>query len=101
MIAATGAKLVLDEPEGLKEGLKDGKKVFSFYTLDHARKLREALKRFEGGTIVSCICEMPVKCAAAPVTFILLAEAEMRRRGIRDKCRFVLVYPFLFSPAQY
>jgi sulfide:quinone oxidoreductase len=93
VIIATGAKLALEEPEGLKEGLKDGKTVFSFYTFDHAQKLREALKRFEGGTIVSCICEMPVKCAAAPVGFILLAEAEMRRRGIRDKCRFLLTTP--------
>jgi sulfide:quinone oxidoreductase len=93
VIIATGAKLVLEEPEGLKQGLTDGKTVFSFYTLDHALKLREALKRFTGGTIVSCICEMPVKCPAAPVGFILLAEAEMRRRGIRDKCRFLLTTP--------
>ena len=93
VIIATGAKLVLEEPEGLKQGLIDGKTVFSFYTLDHALKLREALKRFTGGTIVSCICEMPVKCPAAPVGFILLAEAEMRRRGIRDKCRFLLTTP--------
>ncbi len=93
VIVATGAKLLLDEPEGLKEGLKSGKNVFSFYTLEHAVKLREALRKFEGGAIVSCICEMPVKCAAAPVGFILLAEAEMRRRGIRDKCRFVLATP--------
>ncbi len=93
VIIATGAKLVLDEPEGLKDGLKNGKNVFSFYTLEHALKLREALKTFEGGAIVSCICEMPVKCPAAPVAFILLAEAEMRRRGIRDKCRFLLTTP--------
>jgi sulfide:quinone oxidoreductase len=93
VIVATGAKLFLEEPEGLKQGLKDGKTVFSFYTLDHTLKLREALKRFQGGTIVSCICEMPIKCLAAPVEFILLAEAEMRRRGIRDKCRFLLATP--------
>ena len=93
VIIATGAKLALEEPEGLEQGLKDGKTVFSFYTLGHALKLREALNKFEGGTIVSCICEMPVKCAAAPVGFILLVEAEMRRRGIRDKCRFLLATP--------
>ena len=93
LVVATGAELFLDEPEGLKEGLAEGKSVFSFYTLDHALKLREALKRFSGGTIVSCICEMPIKCLAAPVEFLLLAEAEMRRRGNRDKCRFLLVTP--------
>jgi sulfide:quinone oxidoreductase len=93
LIIATGAKLFLDEPEGLKEGLAEGKSVFSFYTLDHALKLHDALRRFSGGTIVSCICEMPIKCPAAPVELLLLAEAEMRRRGIRDKCRFLLVTP--------
>ena len=93
LVIATGAKLFLDEPEGLKEGLAEAKKVFSFYTLDHALKLRDALRQFSGGTIVSCICEMPIKCLAAPVEFLLLAEAEMRRRGIRDKCRFLLVTP--------
>lgn len=93
LVIATGAKLFLDEPEGLKEGLAEGKSVFSFYTLEHALRLRDALKQFSGGTIVSCICEMPIKCLAAPVEFLLLAEAEMRRRGIRDKCRFLLVTP--------
>jgi sulfide:quinone oxidoreductase len=93
LVIATGAKLLLDETEGLREGLSEGTNVFSFYTLEHALKLREALKRFSGGTIVSCIAEMPIKCLAAPVEFILLAEAEMRRRGIRDKCRFMLTTP--------
>jgi len=93
VIIATGAKLTTDEPEALKEGLKNGRNVFSFYFLESALKLRDALKRFEGGTIVSCICEMPIRCAATPVSFILLAEAEMRRRGIRDKCRFILTTP--------
>lgn len=97
-IIATGAKLFLEEPEGLKQGLKEGKNVFSFYTLDYALRLREALKQFRGGTIVSCICEMPIKCLAAPVGFILLAEAEMRRRGIRDKCRLLLTTPTLSVP---
>jgi sulfide:quinone oxidoreductase len=93
LVIATGAKLYLDEPDGLKEGLAEGKNVFTFYSMEHAVKLREALKRFNGGTIVSCICEMPIKCLAAPVEFILLAEAQMRKRGIRDKCRFILTVP--------
>ncbi len=98
VIVATGARLNLEEPEGLKEGLKDGKTVFSFYNLGEARKLRDALSGFEGGTIVSCICEMPIKCPTAPVSFILLAEAEMRRRGLRDKCRFLLSTPAPSAP---
>jgi sulfide:quinone oxidoreductase len=103
LVIATGAKLVYDEPEGMKEGLDKGENVFMFYCLDRAIQLREALKRFEGGTIVSSICEMPIKCPAAPMKFIMLAEDTMRRRGIRDKCRFIFTTPMpdVFSREPY
>jgi NADH dehydrogenase FAD-containing subunit len=45
LVIATGAKLLLDEPAGMKEGLKEGKSVFTFYTQEHALKLRDALRR--------------------------------------------------------
>lgn len=103
LVIATGARLVYDEPEGMKEGLERGKNVFMFYTLDKAIQLREAIKEFKGGTIVSSICEMPIKCPAAPVKFILLAEDTMRRRGIREKCRFIFTtsMPNVFSREPY
>jgi sulfide:quinone oxidoreductase len=41
---------------------------------------------------------MPVKCPAAPVAFILLAEEEMKKRGIRERCRFVLTVPTPLIP---
>ena len=98
LVIATGAKLLLDEPSGMKEGLKEGKSVFTFYTKEHALKLRDALKRFTGGTIVSCIADLPIKCLAAPVGFIMMAEAQARKRGIRDKCQFVLTTPSASVP---
>lgn len=98
LVIATGAKLYLDEPEGMKEGLEQGKNVFTFYNMEGATKLREALKGFKGGTIVSSIAEMPIKCLGAPVEFIMMAESEMRRRGIRDKCEFLLTTPSLSIP---
>ena len=98
LVIATGAKLLLDEPAGMKEGLKDGKSVFTFYTQEHALKLREALKRFTGGTVVSCIADLPIKCLAAPVGFIMMAEAQARKRGIRDKCQFILTTPSTSVP---
>ncbi len=98
LVLATGAKLYFDEPEGMKEGLEAGKRVFHFYSLDAALNLKAALERFEGGTIVSSISEMPIKCLAAPVEFILLAESAMKRRGIRDRCRFVFTTPSASVP---
>jgi len=98
LVLATGAKLFFDEPEGLREALEADKNAFTFYELEEALKLRKALKEFAGGTIVSCISELPIKCPAAPSEFILLAEAEMRRRKIRDKSRFVLTVPSAYVP---
>jgi len=93
LVIATGAKLLLDEPEGMKEGLNKGQNVFTFYTLDGALKTRDALKKIEGGTIVSTFAEMPIKCPAAPIKMILMSEDMMRRKGVRDKFKFVLTTP--------
>lgn len=93
LVIATGSKLYYDEPEGYQEGLDKGEKVFTFYTMDGAQKLHEALEKFEGGTIVSSIVEMPIKCPAAPMKFIMMVEDTMRKKGIRDKCKFVFTTP--------
>lgn len=103
LVIATGAKLDYSEPEGMKEGFDKAENVFTFYTMDGALKLRDALKKFEGGTIVSTFAQMPIKCPAAPIKFILMAEDTMRIRGIRDKCKFVLTTPMpaAFSKPPY
>lgn len=98
LVIATGAQLYLDEPEGMKESLEKGENVFTFYSLEGAIKLRDALKRLDGGTIVSSIAEMPIKCLAAPVKFVMLLESIMRMRGERDKYRFILTVPTLSVP---
>ncbi|MCL0042431.1 NAD(P)/FAD-dependent oxidoreductase [Thermodesulfovibrionales bacterium] len=93
LVIATGATFNLDEPEGIKEGLEKGKNIFSFYDMEGALKLGKALKDIDGGTIVSSLCDLPIKCPAAPIKFILMAEDMMRARGIRDKFKFVLTSP--------
>lgn len=93
LVIATGAKLNYDEPSGMKEGLNKGQNVFLFYTLDGALKLRDVLKNIDGGTIVSTFAEMPIKCPAAPIKMILMAEDMMRRKGVRNKFKFVLTTP--------
>ena len=98
LIIATGAQLYLGEPEGMKEGLEKGENVFTFYTLEGANKLREALKNLEGGTIVSSIAEMPIKCLAAPLKFIMLAESILERQGKRNKYKFIVTTPTLSVP---
>jgi sulfide:quinone oxidoreductase len=103
LVVATGAKLNFDEPEGLKEGLEKAETVFNFYNLDGAIKLRDKLKTLQGGTIVVSVCEMPIKCPAAPMKFVMMAEDTMRQKGIRDKFRFVFTTPMpaVFSRQPY
>lgn len=93
LVIATGAKLNYAEPSGMKEGLDKEQNVFNFYTLDGALKVRDALRNIDGGTIVSTFAEMPIKCPAAPIKFILMAEDMMRRLGKRDNFKFVLTTP--------
>ena len=93
LVIATGAKLNFDEPAGMKEGLNKGESVFTFYTMNGALKLRDALSQLKGGTIVSMSSENPIKCPAAPINFILMAEDRMKMLGVRDKYKFVLSSP--------
>jgi sulfide:quinone oxidoreductase len=67
--------------------------IFDFYTLEGAEALAEALRRFDHGRLVVHIAEMPIKCPVAPLEFAFLAEAWLRRRGIRDRVELVFVTP--------
>ncbi|MBF0556312.1 MAG: NAD(P)/FAD-dependent oxidoreductase [Nitrospirae bacterium] len=104
LVIATGAKLIFDEdPEGLKDALDKGSNVFNFYKLEGAIKLRDALKDLDGGTVVVSVCSMPIKCPAAPMKVIMLAEDMMRRKGIRNKFKFIFTTPMpaVFSREPY
>jgi sulfide:quinone oxidoreductase len=104
LVVATGAAYNYDEPIGMKAGLDKAEKVFTFYTLDGAIKLRDALKNFKGGTIACTVSEMPIKCPAAPMKFIMMAEDYFNSvRGIRDKVKFIFTTPMpaVFSREPY
>ncbi|MBF0519700.1 MAG: NAD(P)/FAD-dependent oxidoreductase [Nitrospirae bacterium] len=103
LVIATGAKLLFDETEGLQESMEADKNVFTFYNLNGAIKLRDKLKDMDGGTIVSSVCEMPIKCPAAPMKFIMMAEDTMRLKGLRNKFKFIFTTPMpaVFSREPY
>jgi len=84
LIVATGATLLFDETEGLT-GPGWGERAFTFYTLDGAIALRDALRRLESGRLVVNMIDMPIKCPVAPLEFCFLADWHLRRRGIRDR----------------
>ncbi len=92
LIIATGARVVPEETEGMKESLWH-KDIFDFYTIEGACALRQFFKYWEGGKLVIHITEMPIKCPVAPLEFAFLADSYFTEKGIRDKVDIEFVTP--------
>ena len=86
LLLATGSRTVMEEVPGAKD-------VYDFYTMSGAIRLFEALKTFEGGTIVLGVAGIPYKCPPAPVEFVFLLHDYLKARGIRDKAQIKLLSP--------
>jgi len=92
LIIATGAKIVPEQTEGMKNGLWY-KNIFEFYTIEGTCALAEFFKRWQGGRLIINIVEMPIKCPVAPLEFAFLADWYFTERGIRDKVDIQFVTP--------
>ena len=92
LVVASGARLLPEETEGLL-GPGWGDRVHTFYELDAAARLRDALARFTGGRLVIDIADMPIKCPVAPIEFAFLADWFLRERGVRTRSEIVLATP--------
>ena len=75
-------------------GAAMGRGVHTFYTLDGALAMREAMADMREGRLVIDICEMPIKCPVAPLEFAFLADYYFREKGIRDRIEISLVTPY-------
>jgi sulfide:quinone oxidoreductase len=92
LIVASGAMLLPEETEGLTgEGWQE--RMFTFYTLDGAVALRDALSAFDGGRLVVNMVDLPIKCPVAPLEFCFLADWYLRERGLRDRTELTYVTP--------
>lgn len=92
LVVASGASLLHDETEGLR-GPGWGESVFSFYSVEDAEALRNALADFDGGRLVVNLIDMPVKCPVAPLEFCFLADWFLRERGVRDRTEITYATP--------
>ena len=92
LIVATGTRVAPEETDGLT-GAGWQTRMFDFYTLDGATKLRDALARFDRGRLVVNIVDMPIKCPVAPLEFVFLADDYFTRRGIREHVQISYVTP--------
>jgi sulfide:quinone oxidoreductase len=87
LVIALGAELAPDAIPGLADA------AHTFYTLDGAERLRDALSGFSGGTGAVVVCALPYKCPGAPHESAMLLGDYFRRRGLRDKVELHLFTP--------
>ncbi len=92
LVVATGATLLPEETEGLT-GPQWGQTIHSFYTLETAVALEQALDVLRGGRVVVNVVDMPIKCPVAPLEFCFLADWFFTERGIRDEVELTYVTP--------
>jgi sulfide:quinone oxidoreductase len=93
LVIATGTHPTPEETPGLDDPAARARGVHSFYTLDDAVALRDALERFEGGRLVVNLIDLPIKCPVAPLEFAFLAEAWLREQGLRERTEVTYVTP--------
>ena len=87
LIIALGAELA---PEAIPD-LADAS--HTFFTLEGAAKLREALRSFSGGRVAIVISALPYKCPGAPHEGAMLIADFFRRSGIRHTVDLHLFTP--------
>jgi sulfide:quinone oxidoreductase len=92
LICALGCRTAPEEIEGMAPAM--GRDVHTFYTLEGALAMREAIAGMKQGKLVIDICEMPIKCPVAPLEFAFLADWHFREKGIRDRIEISLVTPY-------
>ncbi len=92
LVVASGVRLQPEETDGLT-GPGWNERAFTFYELESAVLLRDALARFQGGRLVVNLVDLPIKCPVAPLEFAFLADWHLRERGIRDKVELVYATP--------
>lgn len=77
LVVALGAELAPETLHGFAEA------AHSLYTLAGAESANRALAALQRGRVAVLVSRLPYKCPAAPYEAAFLAEALLRRRGVR------------------
>jgi sulfide:quinone oxidoreductase len=86
LVVALGAELAPEKVPGFES-------AFHMYTLEDAKKLRDALSSFRGGSIRLIISSSPFKCPPAPYEAAMLIDDYLRSKGLRDKSDIQIFTP--------
>jgi sulfide:quinone oxidoreductase len=87
LVVALGVELAPQALPGFEQA------AHNLYTLQGVTGAGEALGRFDGGRLVVVVSGLPYKCPAAPYETAFLAEALLRRRGVRGRTSIDLYTP--------
>jgi len=94
LAVATGAVVKTDAFPGF------GQAWHSLWTYEGAKRLREVLSRFSGGTVVVSVTSAPYKCPVAPYEFLGLLNDYLMATGLRAKTKVVFTTVALHLHAQ-
>jgi sulfide:quinone oxidoreductase len=86
LVVALGAELAPEKIPGFES-------AFHMYTLEDAKKLRDALSSFRGGSIRLVVSSTPFKCPPAPYEAAMLMDDYLRNKGLRDKSDIQIFTP--------
>jgi sulfide:quinone oxidoreductase len=86
VVLATGSRIRPDQIPGMEEG------AHWFYDLEGARRMRQALREFEGGRIVVNV-NVPHKCPVAPLEITFMLYDYLNALGLMDKTQITYTYP--------
>ncbi len=87
LIVSLGAQLTPETVPGFNEI------ALNLYDPEGCEQIHAALDSFNGGTVAVFVSSMPFKCPAAPYEAALLAEAFLRKKGVREKTEIHLYTP--------
>ena len=86
LVIATGSRIRPDTIPGMAEG------AHWFYDLDGARKMRDALRDFQGGKVVVNV-NAPHKCPVAPLEITFMLRDFLDAKGVLNKSEITYTYP--------
>lgn len=92
LVLALGCRLGTGEVDGLPAAMDSGG-AHTFYSVDGALRMQQALADLDHGRLVLNIADMPIKCPVAPIEFVFLADYYYQRLGRRDRISITLVTP--------
>jgi sulfide:quinone oxidoreductase len=86
LVIALGAELAPEKVPGFES-------AFHMYTLEDAKKLRDALSSFRGGSIRLVVSSTPFKCPPAPYEAAMLIDGYLRSKGLREESDMQIFTP--------